>query len=184
MERDPRGWHVSPAPDGRGKPEQPKPPTGPRRAPSIGWRWVAFVLTALAINYVLASALTPNKNPQVTVPYSPFFLDQVGKNHVKEISSQGETIDGHFTTKLRYDPPGKAKPVTTDRFKTQVPTFADTTKLSALLEQHNVVIQAQPLDAGRGFLYTLLVGFGPTLLIIALFVFLARRATGAGAGGP
>src|SRR4051794_8141777 len=184
MERDPRGWNVTPAPDGRGAPEQPKQPVRPPRAPRIGWRWIAFVVAALAINYLLATALRPNNNPQVTVPYSPFFLNQVTKDNVKEISSQGEKVTGRFVKRVHYDPAGDGGAVTTNRFKTQVPTFADTDKLSALLQDHHVTIQAEPIDQGSGFLYTLLVGFGPTLLIIALFVFLARRATGGGAGGP
>jgi cell division protease FtsH len=184
MERDPRGWHVTPAPDGRGAPEPPKPPTRAPRPPRIGWRWIAFIVAALAINYVLASALRPNANPQVTVPYSPYFLNQVTSNNVKEISSEGEQVTGRFVKRVRFDEPGDGGPVTTDRFKTQVPTFADTDKLSALLQDHKVTIQAKPIDQGGGFLYTLLVGFGPTLLIIGLFVLLARRATGAGAGGP
>src|SRR4051794_29650837 len=178
MERDPRGWNVTPAPDGRGKPEKPQPPRPPRRMPSIGWRWVTFVVVALAINYALAAVLAPNENRQVTVPYSPYFLQQVSKENVKEISSTGEKVTGRFKKKVRFDG------TTTDRFKTQVPTFADTDKLSALLQQHNVTIQAKPLDEGRGFLYTLLIGFGPTLLIVGLFVLLARRAAGAGGGGP
>src|SRR3954447_4949402 len=184
MERAPRGWTVSPAPDGRGAPEQPKPPSRAPRPPRVGWRWIAFIVAALAINYVIATALGPKENPQVTVPYSPYFLNQVTKDNVKEISSTGEKVQGHFVKDVRYDPPGDGGAVTTDRFKTQVPTFADTDKLSGLLQEHNVTIQAQPLDQGRGWLYTLLVGFGPTLLIIGLFVFLARRATGGGAGGP
>jgi cell division protease FtsH len=179
MERDPRGWNVTPAPDGRGKPEQAKEP-GRRpqmRPPSVGWRWIVFIVAALAINYVIASAVGPNERPQVTVPYSPYFLGQVRGDNVKEISSQGETIEGHFRKEVTY------KKTKTDRFKTQVPTFADTDKLSATLQDHDVTINAEPLDEGRGFLYTLLVGFGPTLLIVGLFIFLARRAAGAGGGG-
>src|SRR3954452_5607618 len=181
MERDPRGWNVNPAPDRRGKPEQAKGP-GRRpqmRPPRVGWRWIVFIVAALAINYVIAIALGPKENPQVTVPYSPYFLGQVTKDNVKEISSQGETVQGHFRKDVKFD--GK----TTDRFKTEVPTFANTDKLSDLLQAHHVTINAEPVDQGRGFLYTLLVGFGPTLLIIALFVLIARRAAGgAGGGGP
>src|SRR3954468_22543843 len=179
MERDPRGWNVTPAPDGRGKPEQPKE-QGRRpqmRAPRVGWRWIAFIVVALAINYVVASAVGPNESKQVTVPYSPYFLGQVRGDNVKEISSQGTTIQGHFRKEVTY------KKTKTDRFKTEVPTFADTDKLSATLQDHDVTINAEPIDEGRGFLYTLLVGFGPTLLIVGLFIFLARRAAGAGGGG-
>src|SRR3954469_9821647 len=180
MERDPRGWNVTPAPDGRGKPEQPKE-QGRRpqmRAPRVGWRWIAFIVVALAINYVVASAVGPNESKQVTVPYSPYFLGQVRGDNVKEISSQGETIQGHFRKEVTY------KKTKTDRFKTQVPTFADTDQLSAELQKPGVTINAEPVYEGRGFLYTLLVGFGPTLLIVGLFILLARRAAGAGGGGP
>src|SRR4051795_12289692 len=180
MERDPRGWNVTPAPDGRGKPEQPKE-SGRRpqmRPPRVGWRWIAVIVLALALNYIVASAVGPNERPQVTVPYSPYFLGQVRGDNVKEISSQGETIQGHFREQVTY------KKTKTDRFRTQVPTFADTDQLSAELQKHDVTINAEPLEEGRGFLYTLLVGFGPTLLIVGLFILLARRAAGAGGGGP
>src|SRR3954464_1300417 len=181
MERDPRGWNVTPAPDGRGKPEPPKEQRRrpQMRPPSVGWRWIAIIVIALALNYVVASTFGPNERPQVTVPYSPYFLGQVTTANVREISSQGETIEGHFRKEVAYKKPK------TDRFKTQVPTFADTDQPSAELQTNDVPINAEPIDEGRGFLYTLLVGFGPTLLIVGLFILLARRATGgAGGGGP
>src|SRR5689334_7296124 len=104
MERDPRGWNVHPAPDGRGRPEPPK--EGRRRptAPGgVGWRFIGFVVALLALNFILSTTVFgPNKNPQVTVPYSPYFLQQVDKNNVKEISAQGEQVDGHFKAKVDY----------------------------------------------------------------------------------
>jgi len=47
MPQDEGGWRVAPAPDGRGMPEQPKPP------PPHRWRgfWI-FFLVLLAINWV------------------------------------------------------------------------------------------------------------------------------------
>jgi cell division protease FtsH len=179
MERDPRGWNVSPAPDGRGTPEQQSDQrTRMPRPPRIGWRWIAIVVGALALNYLVASTFGPKQHPQVTVPYSPYFLSQVNGDNVKEISSQGTTVQGHFRKQVDY------KGTKTDRFKTEVPAFANTDELSAALQKHAVTINAEPIDQGRGFLYTLLVGFGPTLLIVGLFIFLARRAAGAGGGGP
>src|SRR3954447_25922308 len=172
MERDPRGWNVSPAPDGRGKPEQPKPPMR-SRTPSGAGRWIAFIVAALAINYVLSVTLFgPNENPQVTVPYSPYFLSQVDKGNVKEISAQGEQVQGHFNKKVDY------KGTKTDRFKTQVPTFANTDQLDATLREHDVTINAEPENPGRGILSTILLGFGPTILLVPLFFWLARRASG------
>src|SRR3954471_7781208 len=132
MERVPRGWTVPPPPAGRGKPEQAKEP-GRRpqmRPPRVGWRWIVFIVAALAINYVIASAVDPKERPQLTLPYSPYFLGQVRGDNVKEISSQGETIQGHFREQVTY------KKTKTDRFRTQVPTFADTDQLSAELQRH------------------------------------------------
>ena len=43
----------------------------------------------------------------MTVPFSPYFLTQVQAGHVKSISSKGDTIQGTFTTKLRYPPTDK-----------------------------------------------------------------------------
>ena len=179
--RDPRGWNVTPAPDGRGKPEEPKEEG--RRAPKppggVGWRFIAFVVALLALNFVLSTTVFgPKENPQVTVPYSPYFLSQIDKSNVKEISAQGEQVQGHFKNKVDY------KGTKTDRFKTQVPTFANTDQLDKALREHDVTINAEPENPGRSILATILLGFGPTILLVALFFWLARRATAGGAGGP
>src|SRR3954449_10561477 len=180
MERDPRGWKVSPAPDGRGKPEEPKPPG--RRAPSppggVGWRFIGVIVALLALNFILSTTVFgPKENPQVTVPYSPYFLQQVDKSNVREISAQGEKVHGHFKNKVDY------KGTKTDRLKTQVPTFANTDSLDSTLREHAVTINAKPEEAGRSILATILLGFGPTILLVGLFFWLARRATAGGAGG-
>src|SRR3954451_21396435 len=180
MERDPRGWKVSPAPDGRGKPEEPKPPG--RRAPSppggVGWRFIGVIVALLALNFILSTTVFgPKENPQVTVPYSPYFLQQVDKSNVREISAQGEKVQGHFKNKVDY------KGTKTDRFKTQVPTFANTDSLDSTLREHAVTINAKSENPGRSIIATLLLGFGPTILLVGLFFWLARRAAGGGAGG-
>ena len=66
---------------------------------------------------------------------------------------------------------------TTD-FSTQVPSFANNSELSGLLQQQGVTIDAKSPDKGPSFLQSLLFGFGPTLLLILLFVLIMRRAAG------
>jgi cell division protease FtsH len=68
-------------------------------------------------------------------------------------------------------------------FNTEVPVFANTDQLSAELQQGNVQVNANPPEQGRSFLANLLLGFGPTLLLVGLFVWFARRAARQGAGG-
>jgi len=99
MPRDKRGWQVSPAPDGRGMPEQtPKGPAAHRRP---GFLW--FVLILIALNWLSLLLFQPSSGEQrVTVPFSPYFLEQVKEGSVAAISSKGDTIQGKFKTKLRY----------------------------------------------------------------------------------
>jgi cell division protease FtsH len=62
------------------------------------------------------------------------------------------------------------------------PSLGDDGLLNLLLEK-KVSVNAKPLEQGRPWWETLLVGFGPTLLLVGVFVLLARRATrGVGAG--
>ena len=173
---DPKGWRVEPAPDGRGAPPAPKPPMFPRNR-----KWIALIVGLLALNFVAAFITGgPEKRPQV--PYSPFFLDQVKAGNVQEISSRGETIQGDLKKAATFTPPGgKAKSV--DLFKTEVPAFVDTTDLTKQLESSGVVVNAEPADSGRSFLATLLLGFGPTILLVGLFIWLMRRQMSGGAGG-
>jgi len=111
-------------------------------------------------------------------------LDQVKSGNVKAITSRGTAIQGEFRAKVRY-PPGDAKAEQTTRFSTEVPEFADQPALLKQLQQNNVTINAKPPDAGRPFWENLLLGFGPTLLLVGLFVYFIRRAaaSGGGAGG-
>jgi len=56
-------------------------------------------------------------------------------------------------------------PQTYTKFATIRPAFEDV-ELLPLLEQNGVVITAQPLEAPRSPLQTLLFSFGPTLLLL------------------
>jgi cell division protease FtsH len=122
------------------------------------------------INFWAASRATQAQS-RVRVPYSPVFLQQVQAGNVTEIRSKGTAIQGTFKRAERY---GGSKPTT--RFKTEIPAFADTNALSRLLQSKRVVINAEPLDTGAPWWESLLVGFGPTILLVALIVWASRRA--------
>jgi cell division protease FtsH len=152
-----------------GSPTQTQPPDKRPRF-RISWWWIALVIGLFAINYYAGSRATRAES-RVRVPYSPFFLKQVTDGNVKEITSKGTAIQGTFTQKETYK---GSKPTT--RFKTEIPTFADTDALSRLLQRKGVVQNAQPLQTGAPWWENLLLGFGPTLLFLLLLVFLLRRA--------
>jgi cell division protease FtsH len=154
------------------QPSPPREPSPPQSPPSRNWNWRYWVVLAvalLAINVFFGSrSMQPASRERI--PYTPFFLDQVRAGHVKEITSKGTAIQGSFTEPVQFE---DKKPT---RFKTEIPAFADTDALAALLEQKKVVVNAQPLDKGPPFWQSLLVGVVPTLLFLFLLIWLMRRA--------
>jgi cell division protease FtsH len=148
-------------------------PTQRFRTPRM--RLLLIITALLAANYLFVALFAPGKVEPVRIPYSPTFLDQVRAGNVDRVSTTGATVDGRFKKDFKY---GDAEP--TKAFATEIPVFANEDQLSALLEDKKVEIAAEPVNQDRGFLASLILGFGPVLLLIALFFFIFRRA----AGGP
>jgi cell division protease FtsH len=138
-------------------------------------RFIAILVGLFVLNWLVVAVFAPPED-RIRVPYNPTFLEQVRKGNVKEISSSGDTVQGEFKRPVSYE--GKEA----EKFETEFPTFADDQQLAELLERENVVINAEP-PGERSLLETILFSFGPTILLVALFVFLARRAAGAAGGG-
>src|SRR5437773_3457845 len=175
---------MSAVPPSSGTGREPGPQVSPD-APKRGWRpprrplgrvgsWVAMaIIAAFVLNYWLASR-SLSEPARIRIPYSPLFLDQVREGNVDRITSKGTSLQGLFRTPVRYPPTGDGSR-SAKRFSTLIPSFADTRALSNLLEEKNVVINAEPLDTGAAWWQTLLFGFGPTFLLIGLLVLLVRR---------
>src|SRR3954451_23578049 len=157
---------------GSGEPDNPPR----RRLPRPGFLIVVVVL--LGLNWLLLQVLAPPE-PRPTIPYSPNFLQQVDKGNVKRISPIGETVTGEFKEKTRV-PTADSDPA--KNFQTEIPSFANGDQLESTLREKGVVIDARPIGDGRSVLLSILLGFGPVILLVGLFVWMARRA-GAGGGG-
>jgi cell division protease FtsH len=158
-------------------PDEHQPPA-PHRLRGF---WIALAVL-LAVNWLLVLLAQPGGQPRVTVPFSPYFIQQVQAGQVKSISSKGSTIQGTFVSKVRY-PADDKKATPTTLFSTEVPSFWNGPALTALLQDKHVQVNAKPMTSGTSVLAEILLGFGPTLLLVALFYFLARRASGGGAAG-
>ncbi len=158
-------------------PEQHQP-TPPHR-----WRgfWM-FLFVLLAVNWLSVLFLQPAGQPRVKVPFSPYFLDQVADGRVKSITSTGDTVQGTFTVKLRYPAADKTATATT-LFSTEVPAFWSSVQLTDLLHSKGVQVNAESTNKSTSLLEEILLGFGPTLLIVGVFVLLARRAQAGGGMG-
>ena len=135
-------------------------------------------VAALAVNWALASRVQTG-HPRLSVPYS-YFRAQAQAGNVAAVSAKGETIEGTFRRDVRY--PAGSKGEVTHRFKTERPAFADDQILQLLLNK-DTVVDAKPATE-RSLAAMLLLGFGPTLLLVGLFVLMMRRAGAHSHGGP
>ena len=140
-----------------------------------------FVVVLIAINWLSVLFFQPAGQPRVTVSFNPFFLKQVQRRPGEVDLSKGDTLQGTFKTKLRY-PASDKKATPTTLFATEVPTFWNNSQLAALLQEKHVEINARSTTTRTSLLAELLLGFGPTLLIVGLFVLIARTARPAGGG--
>jgi cell division protease FtsH len=160
-------------------PKTPPPPGSPAGKPaggngkpriSLSWRLIALFVALLVVNYWISSRATQAPS-RTRVPYSPYFVDAVSKGKVVSITSKGTAIQGTFKTKQTYS---GSKPSV--RFQTEIPSFADTKALAALLQKENVTVNAKPLTSNVPWWESLLLGFGPTILLVGILIWLMRRA--------
>ena len=162
-------WRTEGTPD-----EPPKPAPGGRK---MRGGWWSLILTALVV-YLIANVVLSffNEGDEPTISYTEF-SKQVDAGNVKKIYAKGDAIQGQLK-KGRDNPEGEG---TYTKFNTQRPSFADD-KLWEDLTKHDVTVTAEPVVQHRSFLANLLISLAPMLLLIAVWVFIARRMS-AGLGG-
>ncbi|MER7776443.1 ATP-dependent zinc metalloprotease FtsH [Streptomyces sp. NPDC096191] len=168
-----RPWRTEGTPD-----EPPKPPPGGRRMRGGWWN---LVLAALVV-YLIANLVLSffNEGDEPTISYTEF-SKQVDEGNVSKIYAKGDAIQGQLK-KDRDKPDGDG---TYTKFTTERPTFADD-QLWDDLTKNNVTVTAEPVVQHRSFLSNLLISLAPMLLLVVLWIFIARRmrgALGGGAGG-
>src|SRR6202140_1124499 len=167
---------------GQSSPTAPSPAKPPQKRPDAlapmrtrrFWITLAVLFAAnILLNYVVSSAL---QAPTVTISYNAF-LQQVNEGNVTSVTSTGESISG-VTKKAVTDTSGTSS----TKFQTQRPAFATGDPETNLLSR-GVVLNAKDPNASTPLWETLLFSFGPTILLVLGFLYLSRRAAGAGAGG-
>lgn len=139
--------------------------------------WGGLLLTALAVYLITNLVLSFfNGRNEPTIAYTEF-TKQVTAGNVSKIYSKGDAIQGQLRKEAKV--PGSDKTYT--KFVTQRPAFADD-NLWAELIKDDVTVTAEPVVQQRSFLANLLISLAPILLLVLLWVFIARRMSG-GLGG-
>ncbi len=138
------------------------------------WRLVFFALVVYLLANIVLSYFGDEDEP--TISYTEF-SKQVDAGNVSKIYAKGDAIQGQLK-KEQKDPDGGEKYT---KFNTERPTFADD-QLWEGLTKNNVNVTAEPVVQHRSFLVNLLISLAPMLLLVVLWIFIARRMS-AGMGG-
>ncbi|KOV66078.1 ATP-dependent zinc metalloprotease FtsH [Streptomyces sp. MMG1121] len=162
-------WRTEGAPD-----EPPQQPPGGRRMRGGWWRLVITALIVYLIANLVLSYLDQENEP--TISYTEF-SKQVNDGNVAKIYAKGDSIQGQLKKEQKNPDGGKNY----TKFNTERPSFAHD-DLWANLTKHNVTVTAEPVVQHRSFLSNLLISLAPMLILIAVWIFIARRMS-AGLGG-
>jgi cell division protease FtsH len=151
----------------------------PQKQGSLHWFWLLFA-ALLIVNWVIAASITKTTTtPTVSLPYSVFYR-QVTDRNVASVTATGDSIQGTLRTAIHY-PAGKSGE-TSKEFKTERPVFANDQVFQNLLAD-GATVGAKSTSSSTSLWEQLLVGFGPTLLLVGVIVLIMRGATRGLAGG-
>jgi cell division protease FtsH len=140
----------------------------------------------LLANYLFANLLFPGPDAPAPISYT-LFRSELARDNIEAIHSQGQQIEGRFKAPISWTPPreqrqsSQAEARQVVNFTTILPVFVDP-GLETELIKRNVDIRATSLQTGTSPLGLLLWSFGPTILLIAIYVWLFRRAAKQGGG--
>lgn len=153
----------------------PSPPPPKRKMPG---GWGSLILAALVV-YLITNLILSffDEGNEPTLSYTEF-SKQVAAGNVEKIYAKGDAIQGQL--KSSQTVPGGSDKYT--KFTTQRPTFADDDLWSQLTKQ-SVTVTAQPVVEHRSFLANLLISLAPMLLLVVLWLFIARRMSARLGGG-
>jgi cell division protease FtsH len=124
--------------------------------------WVIIALLLLTLFNLFKGPST--ENSATPLAFSEF-LDQVEKNQVRDVTIEGNAIEGHFRN-------------TGQNFSTYAPNDPN---LVQTLRSHDVLINVQPsTENSSSPLYGALLNWLPMLVIIGVWIFFMRQMQGGG----
>lgn len=159
------------------------PPKENTPSPRIPWLFWWLIFLALFVWNVVA--LWPKAVPEVEIPYTAF-VAQVKADNVARVKITGDEITGQFVKPIAWPPQATTNSQTASpqptattntstygEFATTFPEVVGDPNLLALLEGHNVTVEAK--SPQTPWFVTLLVDWFPLLLLVGYFVWMGRR---------
>lgn len=122
---------------------------------------IALWLVISLVMILLFNMMTQQNQQKASISYTEF-MSALDSGQVQQVVIQGLNIEGEYQDGTK--------------FKTFSPSDPN---LISELRQRNIVIEARP-EEDRSFWMTMLVSWGPILLLIAVWIFFMRQMQGGG----
>ncbi len=139
------------------------------RIPNIYWRYMATLFIVSAFVYASGGLFKGNAPARTVINYSQF-MEQLSAGNIRSVSIKKDLVNGELIKEASV--PGGNKPAQVRYFQTVLPSFQGE-GLLAQLKEKNVVITIE--SAEDGWLWQLMVGVLPWVLIIGFWVFMTKR---------
>ncbi len=148
-------------------------PTGPGGLPPEWQRWVWPALLLLVLGWLLFSMqdFFTTSGPTSRVPYS-VLLEQVELDNVAGIEVVDQTANGTFSRAVTFTDPATGRSVSAQRFQTTLLPGSNDDFFTALNQSSALILADQP---SPNVILLFLLNIAPLLLIVGLFVWMARR---------
>jgi len=148
-------------------------------------RWVPLIILGLLLLWMLPRLQlfgdSISVNAPVAIDYT-YLKQMIAEGKVKQVQFQDAQIRGDFFVSEVYPPVGspllnedKSNQRTSDRFTAVLPPISDP-QLSQLLTANNVTVTTQLVQPSP--ILELLFTFGPLLIFLGFFIWMARRTQG------
>ena len=159
------------------KPASGRKPNGSGGSPTPPWLWLLLIAGFLLIFYQF------KPSTEVSVNYSPWFLDQVDNDNIKSLSIQGSEVRGELRVEQPFKAPSAQTTQMVKKFYTYFPSEEAIDKVQEKIRNPKVArstkvepprIETSPPQAANSLVWiTLLL---PTFVIVGLIYFMMRRA--------
>jgi cell division protease FtsH len=139
--------------------------------PSIYWRYIAALAIASVVIFAWNSFFSSGPPARFTINYTQF-MEQLNAGTIKSVSIKKLLVRGELAKEVSIQLPGEKTPVKVTYFETVLPSFQDEGLLPQLREK-KVVITIE--SAEQGFMWQILTGILPWVLIIGFWVMMTKR---------
>lgn len=135
--------------------------------------WIIVLVVLLVVNWLVTPYVVPDSAANRSeVAYSAF-KEQVLAGNVREITVQGDIIQGDFKSPTTVPQVANGRAIET--FQTRIPGYV-TDSLDKFLDENKVAVTAKSLQTGRSMWIQILLSFGPALLFFGLLMWMSARA--------